>query len=91
VVGDTGSGKTTLMKALCQIIPGAERLITIEDVRELFLPMHGNVVHLLYSAGKQGVADISAQDLIRSCMRMKPDRVLLAELRGAEAFDFLKS
>ena len=54
VVGDTGSGKTTLMKTVCQSIPSSERLITIEDVRELFLPVHVNRVHLLYSKGGQG-------------------------------------
>jgi type IV secretion system protein VirB11 len=90
VVGDTGSGKTTLMKTICQSIPPSERLITIEDVRELFLPNHDNRVHLLYSKGGQGVARVSPSDLIASNMRMKPDRVLLAELRGSEAFDFLK-
>ena len=90
VVGDTGSGKTTLMKTLCQHIPEQDRVITIEDVRELSLPKHQNKVHLLYSKGGQGVADVSPADLIASCMRMRPDRVLLAELRGSEAFDFLK-
>lgn len=90
VVGDTGSGKTTLMKSVCQEIPTYERLITIEDVRELFLPNHPNRVHLLYSKGGQGVAKVTPADLIASNMRMKPDRVLLAELRGGEAFDFLK-
>jgi len=88
VVGDTGSGKTTLMKAMCNVIPDNERLITIEDVRELFLPQE-NRLHLLYSGTGQSVAKISPADLIRSCMRLKPDRVLLAELRGSEAFDFL--
>lgn len=90
VVGDTGSGKTTLMKSMCEHIPSSERLITIEDVRELFLPKHHNKVHLIYSKGGQGVATVTPADLISSTMRMKPDRVLLAELRGAEAFDFLK-
>jgi type IV secretion system protein VirB11 len=89
-VGDTGSGKTTLMKSLCQEIPEHERLVTIEDVRELFLPKHENRVHLLYSKGGQGVAELTPAQLIASNMRMKPDRVLLAELRGSEAFDFLK-
>jgi type IV secretion system protein VirB11 len=89
-VGNTGSGKTTLMKTVCQDIPLHERLITIEDVRELFLPKHPNRVHLLYSKGGQGVAKVTPSDLIASNMRMKPDRVLLAELRGGEAFDFLK-
>ena len=90
VVGDTGSGKTTLMKTLCQAIPSRDRVITIEDVRELELPRHRNCVHLLYSKGGQGVAQVTPADLIAACMRMRPDRVLLAELRGSEAFDFLK-
>ncbi|WP_373987807.1 P-type DNA transfer ATPase VirB11 [Duganella sp. BuS-21] len=89
-VGDTGSGKTSLMKAACQYIPAEERLITIEDVRELFLPKHANRVHMLYSRPTQGMASVSPADLIATNMRMKPDRVLLAELRGGEAFDFLK-
>jgi type IV secretion system protein VirB11 len=90
IVGDTGSGKTTLMKAVCQYIAEHERIITIEDVRELFLPKHPNASHLLYSKGSQGVAKVTPADLIGACMRLKPDRVLLAELRGSEAFDFLK-
>lgn len=90
IVGDTGSGKTTFMKTICQSIPVTDRLITIEDVRELFLPNHPNVVHLLYSKDGQGLASVTPASLIAGTMRMKPDRVLLAELRGSEAFDFLK-
>jgi type IV secretion system protein VirB11 len=90
IVGDTGSGKTTFMKTLCQSIPTSDRLITIEDVREVFLPRHPNCVHLLYSKDGQGLANVTPASLIASTLRMKPDRVLLAELRGAEAFDFLK-
>lgn len=90
VIGDTGSGKTTLMKSMCQHIPVHERLITVEDVRELMLPLHDNRVHLLYSKSSQGVARITPADLISSLMRMAPDRALLAELRGSEAWDFLK-
>lgn len=82
VVGDTGSGKTTLMKSICQAVPEQERLITIEDVRELLLPKHGNRVHLLYAKGGQGAATVTPAELIASTLRMKPDRVLLAELRG---------
>ena len=89
-IGDTGSGKTSLMKSACHFIPPEERLITIEDVREMFLPDHPNRVHMLYSKGGQGSAIIEPAALIASNMRMKPDRVLLAELRGSEAFDFLK-
>ena len=90
IVGDTGSGKTTFMKTLCAMIPHRERIITIEDVRELFMNDHPNRVHLLYSKGGQGLAKVTPADLIASCMRMKPDRVLLAELRGSESYDFLK-
>ena len=90
VIGDTGSGKTTLMKSLCQHIPAHERLITVEDVRELMLPLHHNRVHLLYSKSAQGIARVSPADLIAALMRMAPDRALLAELRGSEAWDFLK-
>jgi type IV secretion system protein VirB11 len=90
VIGDTGSGKTTLMKSMCQKIPARERLITVEDVRELVLPHHANRVHLLYSKGGQGIANVTPGDLIGSLMRMDPSRALLAELRGAEAWDFLK-
>jgi type IV secretion system protein VirB11 len=89
-IGDTGSGKTTLMKSMCQHIPAHERLITVEDVRELMLPLHDNRVHLLYSKSSQGVARVTPADLINALMRMAPDRALLAELRGSEAWDFLK-
>lgn len=89
-VGDTGSGKTSLMKAACCYIPTDERLLTIEDVREVFLPDHPNRVHLLYPRQFSGTANVTPAELIAACMRMRPDRVLLAELRGAEAFDFLK-
>lgn len=90
VIGDTGSGKTTLMKSMCQHIPVDERLVTIEDVRELTLPNHPNRVHLLYSKSGQGAAKVSPADLIAATMRMAPKRVLLAELRGSEAWDFVK-
>ncbi|CAJ0809381.1 Type IV secretion system protein VirB11 [Ralstonia psammae] len=90
IVGDTGSGKTTFMKTLCQSIPHEDRLVTIEDVREIFLPRHPNCVHLLYSKDGQGLANVTPASLIACTLRMRPDRVLLAELRGAEAFDFLK-
>ncbi len=88
-VGDTGSGKTSLMKSLCEHIPATERLVSMEDVRELFLKQD-NRVHLMYSKGGQGIAKVTPADLIGVCMRMNPSRVLLAELRGSEAYDMLK-
>jgi type IV secretion system protein VirB11 len=89
IAGDTGSGKTTFIKALLEEVPRAERLITIEDAREILLPGHPNKVHLYYSQGRQGVADVTPTELLRACLRMKPDRILLGELRGPEAWDFL--
>lgn len=91
IAGETGSGKTTFMKTLMQSIPLHQRLITIEDVPELMwgLPNHKNVVNLLYPSEAKDDAIITAASLMRSCLRMKPDRILLAELRGGETFDFL--
>ena len=89
VSGATGSGKTTFMKGLLQEVPKEERIVTIEDARELFMPHHPNVVHLLYSKGGQGVAKVDSKDLLHACMRMRPDRIFLAELRGADAFDYI--
>lgn len=90
IVGSTGSGKTSFMKTLCRYIPATERIVTIEDVRELFIRHIENCVHLIYSKGGHGQAQVTPADLIASTMRMRPDRVLLAELRGSEAYDFLK-
>jgi type IV secretion system protein VirB11 len=89
VSGATGSGKTTFMKGLIQEIDRAERLITIEDASEITLPDHPNKVHLFYSKGGQGVARVSPTDLLEACLRMKPDRIFLAEVRGRECFDFV--
>jgi len=91
VSGPTGSGKTTWTKALIREIPAEERLITIEDAEELVLDRHPNHVRLFYSKDDQGVARVSPKQLIESCLRMKPDRILLAELRAEEAFDYLRS
>lgn len=88
VAGATGSGKTTFMKTLMQEIPTHERIITIEDVAELFLPNHPNHVHLFYPSESQEV--VSPAILLKSCLRMKPDRILLAELRGAETWDYIQ-
>jgi type IV secretion system protein VirB11 len=90
VAGATGSGKTTFMKSLVNHISHQERLVTIEDARELFLTQP-NVVHLLYSKGGQSIAKVSAKDCMEACLRMKPDRILLAELRGDEAFFFIRN
>lgn len=85
LVGGTGSGKTTVMKAMVDEYPTDKRLFTIEDVHELDLPNHPNHLHLFY---KQG--GLTPKQIIESCMRMKPDHVLLAELRGDEAWTYLE-
>ncbi|MBC2768782.1 P-type DNA transfer ATPase VirB11 [Pusillimonas sp. 7-48] len=84
--GKTGSGKTTFARSLIERIPDTERLITIEDVHELFLPNHPNRVHLIYG---KGVGQVSATDCVEACMRSSPDRIFLSELRGAEAWEYL--
>jgi type IV secretion system protein VirB11 len=91
VSGPTGSGKTTWTKALIREIPGDERLVTIEDAKELVLDRHPNHVRLFYSKDDQGVARVTPKQLLESCLRMKPDRILLAELRAEEAFDYLRN
>lgn len=89
IAGATGSGKTTFGKTILNYIPVHERIITIEDTRELFLPNHLNRVHLLYSEGGTGTTEVSAKTLLQSCLRMKPDRILLAEIRSKVAYDYI--
>lgn len=90
LAGATGSGKTSFMKALCEEIPRDQRLITLEDSAEVGLPNHRNKLHLFYSKGGQGVAaGMTPTQLMQSCMRLRPDRILLAEVRGEEAWTFL--
>lgn len=83
MVGGTGSGKTTFTKTLADMIPAHERLVTIEDTHELDLPLHPNHAHLFYSG------HITAKMIIAACMRLKPGRIFLTELRGDEAWDYL--
>ncbi len=91
ICGQTGSGKTTFMKALMQSIDPSQRIITIEDVPELLygLPNHKNQVNLFYPSEAKEDSLVTAASLLRSCLRMKPDRILLAELRGGETYDYL--
>ncbi len=91
VSGPTGSGKTTWTKALIREIPTQERLISIEDAQELVLDRHPNHVRLFYSKGGQGRSQVTPKQLLEACLRMKPDRILLAELRAEEAFDYLRN
>lgn len=88
--GSTGSGKTTLSNALAAMIPLNERIITVEDVAEMRLPHH-NQTNLFYPKGANGVSKLKARDLLEATLRMRPDRVLLAELRGEETFFFIQN
>lgn len=88
IAGKTASGKTTFARSLIEIVPNDERIITIEDVHELFLENHPNRVHMLYG---YGAGRITADECLTSCMRLSPDRIFLAELRGNEAWEYLNS
>lgn len=90
ISGGTGSGKTTFLNALMQEIPAHERLITIEDTPEL-IPPHYNHVRLIATRGNQNVARIEPRHLVEAALRMRPDRLLLGEVRGSEALDFLQA
>ena len=90
VSGGTSSGKTTFLNALIREIPAGERLILIEDTPELLVHQE-NVVGLLAARSALGEAQVSANDLLAASMRMRPDRVILGELRGDEAFAFLRA
>lgn len=88
--GRTGSGKTTLSNALVQMIPLSERIITVEDVREIVLP-HKNKVHMVYVKDAKGLSKATPKQIFEAVLRMRPDRVIPAELRGDEAFFFIQN
>ena len=90
ISGGTSSGKTTLLNSLLAEIPLSERLITIEDAAEL-QPAHSNRVQLIAVRGGQGEATVTPNDLLEAALRMRPDRILMGELRGAEAYTFLRA
>lgn len=90
VSGGTSSGKTTFLNALLREISSNERLIIIEDTPELQLP-HENAVGLLAARGNLGEANVTADDLLIASLRMRPDRIILGEIRGKEAVTFLRA
>lgn len=88
--GATGSGKTTLLNACLQDIPHHERIITLEDVREVCIP-HADQSNLLASKNNQGVNSVTMEQLVQVCLRLSPDRIILGEIRGDEAWDFVQA
>lgn len=92
ISGGTGSGKTTFLGALSQFIPPDERVITIEDSAELQIVTVPNLVSLeTRNANTEGKGEIAMRDLIRSSLRMRPNRIVVGEVRGAEALDMLQA
>ncbi len=90
ISGGTSSGKTTFLNACLKSVDSRERVITLEDTREL-LPPQANSVHLLASKGDQGTANVTIQSLLEASLRMRPDRLFVGEVRGSEAFSFLRA
>lgn len=92
ISGGTGSGKTTFLNALSNYIPGDERLITIEDSAELQIMGVDNLVRLeTRNANVEGCKEITIRDLIKSSLRMRPDRIVVGEVRGGEALDMISA
>lgn len=90
VSGGTGAGKTTLLNLLSAAIPPTERVVTIEDAAELSLP--GHVVRLeARPPNAEGAGEITIRDLLRSALRLRPDRLIVGEVRGAEALDLISA
>jgi type IV secretion system protein VirB11 len=90
ISGGTSTGKTTLLNAILKEIDANERIITIEDTPEV-RPPHQNHISLLATRGDQGTAKVTIQDLLEASLRLRPDRILLGELRGKEAYTFLRA
>lgn len=90
ISGGTSTGKTTFLNALIKEIPAEERLVLIEDTAEVVLA-HANAAALLAVKGALGEAQVAADDLLQAALRMRPDRIILGELRGTEAYTFLRA
>jgi type IV secretion system protein VirB11 len=90
ISGGTSTGKTTFLNALLKEVPLDQRLVLIEDAPEIRL-IHANAVGLVAVRGEQGEARVGVEDLLQATLRLRPDRIILGELRGAEAFSFLRA
>jgi type IV secretion system protein VirB11 len=90
ISGGTSSGKTTFLNTLLAEVPANERILTIEDTREV-QPPHENHLPLIASKGDQGLARVTIESLLQASLRLRPDRIFLGEIRGAEAYSFLRA
>jgi pilus assembly protein CpaF len=91
ISGGTGSGKTTLLNAMSRFIPRGERLVTIEDSAELKLQRKHVVTLETRPAGTETTGEVTQRDLLRNALRMRPDRIVIGEVRGPEALDMLQA
>ena len=91
ITGGTSSGKTTMLNILSGLIPGKERIVTIEDAVELQLRQHHVVRMETKPSGVDGVGEVLTRDLVRNALRMRPDRIVVGEVRGGEALDMLQA
>lgn len=91
VCGGAGTGKTTLLGVLSGFIPGGERIVTIEDAAELRLAQEHVVALETRPPNVEGRGEVTVRDLVRNALRMRPDRIVVGEVRGAEAFDMLQA
>jgi pilus assembly protein CpaF len=91
ISGGTGSGKTTMLNVMSAFIPGDERIITVEDAKELRLQQEHVLSMESRPANIEGVGEVKIRDLVRNALRMRPDRIIVGEARGAEALDMLQA
>ena len=91
ISGGTGSGKTTLLNCLSRFIPGDERIVTIEDAAELQMKQDHVVRLETRPANIEGKGEVTQRDLVKNCLRMRPDRIIVGEVRSAEALDMLQA
>jgi pilus assembly protein CpaF len=91
VSGGTGAGKTTLLNALAGCIPAGERVVTIEDAAELRLPLEHVVRLEARPPNAEGAGEVRVRELVRNALRMRPDRIVVGEVRGSEALDMLQA